>query len=1130
MRLLRLEIKNLASLDNPDGEVIDFESGVLGASDIFSIVGPTGSGKSTILDAICLPLYNRTPRYTRSRNERVNDYQVFGVSAETETTARNRISRHDGRNILSRGKREGWSKITFRANDGAVYRAEWSVVFRRVNYDKALTTLYRIEADGTETPKDWNTLPEIIGLDFNQFLRTVLIAQGSFAEFLNSEEKDRMILLERLIGAQDKFTPLAEGITDGRKKAAERVAALEARLEADSSALLSSAQLEELLQNIGRLEEEKALLDAEKKSVEEALGWYTTDTNLELRIAEAEKQRQEAEKTMADRDADVIRLDAYGMTEKGRGLVTEIDKIRRESGDMTRDLENMTKDRGVMAEELLEGEKILTSCRQQLAEARKRREEENPKILRATELKSEEENLRKNLSDEETRARKIGRDIRKVEKLLKETRADLEALSERRNKLEAELKSEEKADKQKEKEMTADLAALREVLEETRLEASRYDDIQLRNESEISMNRRSAIEKILNLSAELDSAQKEQSENAAGCDTLRKEITSIDKNLSGLKVEELDNEVRILGETYALMTGEQWDTQRTRLKEGSPCPLCGSVHHPYASEEVFAPVADEMSGMIKRKKIQLAGLRDKERELRDKKSVAEGKMTVLISRLEADRRRIAKLSEELAGVTADYPDYKEKIEQLPAIIEELKRKETELAESLTRCSRLRTLVDKKAKETDEKSKKLELFRKEMAEKKTSAESEIKVVEGAITEKKTVETGYITECGEKNKQQTESAERVRSLQDAADEKRRAISAEIGEKQPDAYSKELDEEVDKKNAEVEKCVANLAALREKIGRTEGSMEKTRNHISRAEEDIRRLSEELSVFIAALCADSLFSLSVDEEYIRRLAYSEENWEALRAELLSLRDRVTASRAALSAECRALEQHHESRPSRTREELDSRLTEIEKADFSELEKLRVRRRAAEEARERVGKYAEEREKAIEELNDWKELQEAIGTDGMRVRKIAQCYTLGFLIDHANAEIRRFNSRYELVQVKNSLDIRIIDHERADDIRDTTSLSGGETFIVSLGLALGLSALSSRNVSFDNLFIDEGFGSLDGDTLATVIESLSMLQSSRGKKVGVISHTDLMSERIPTQIRVVKQGGTGSSRLQIHS
>lgn len=117
---------------------------------------------------------------------------------------------------------------------------------------------------------------------------------------------------------------------------------------------------------------------------------------------------------------------------------------------------------------------------------------------------------------------------------------------------------------------------------------------------------------------------------------------------------------------------------------------------------------------------------------------------------------------------------------------------------------------------------------------------------------------------------------------------------------------------------------------------------------------------------------------------------------------------------------------------------------------------------------------------------------------------------------------------MQNSLSLRVIDHDCADNIRDTTTLSGGETFIVSLGLALGLSSLSSRNISFDNLFIDEGFGTLHPDALDSVIDSLTMLQTSQGKKVGVISHTETMSERISTQIRVIKNGNSGSSHIEI--
>lgn len=221
--------------------------------------------------------------------------------------------------------------------------------------------------------------------------------------------------------------------------------------------------------------------------------------------------------------------------------------------------------------------------------------------------------------------------------------------------------------------------------------------------------------------------------------------------------------------------------------------------------------------------------------------------------------------------------------------------------------------------------------------------------------------------------------------------------------------------------------------------------------------------------------------------------------------------------------------KPDMQKEALLTKKAELENVSNQEFIDTKARLQRHNMAKELMGNMFAQKQKAEVAKREWEEIADAIGGDGKTLRKIAQCYTLRFLIEHANVEIRKFNSRYELLQVKNSLGIRVVDHDRADDVRDTTSLSGGETFIVSLGLALGLSSLSSRNISFENLFIDEGFGTLDPDTLATVIDSLAMLQSSQGKKVGVISHTDTMSERITTQIRIIKDGNSGSSHIEIY-
>ena len=264
--------------------------------------------------------------------------------------------------------------------------------------------------------------------------------------------------------------------------------------------------------------------------------------------------------------------------------------------------------------------------------------------------------------------------------------------------------------------------------------------------------------------------------------------------------------------------------------------------------------------------------------------------------------------------------------------------------------------------------------------------------------------------------------------------------------------------------------------------------------------------------------------------MLHSVEDWNAIRREKDEKEKAVASTTALYQSAEKAHQQHLEHQPAQTRDALLAIQQEYqERSQRNELIAANARMQNHQEAMKQLGDKAGALKLVTQEKDDWTAITDAIGADGKTLRKIAQCYTLSFLIAHANQEIRKFNTRYELQQVKHSLGIRVIDHDRADDIRDTTSLSGGETFIVSLGLALGLSALSSRNISFENLFIDEGFGTLDPDTLATVIDSLAMLQSSQGKKVGVISHTDTMSERITTQIRIIKNGNSGSSHIEIY-
>ena len=159
--------------------------------------------------------------------------------------------------------------------------------------------------------------------------------------------------------------------------------------------------------------------------------------------------------------------------------------------------------------------------------------------------------------------------------------------------------------------------------------------------------------------------------------------------------------------------------------------------------------------------------------------------------------------------------------------------------------------------------------------------------------------------------------------------------------------------------------------------------------------------------------------------------------------------------------------------------------------------------------------------------MSDLIGSsDGKKFRNFAQQLTLDILLGYANRHLESLARRYRLVRIADSLGLMVVDQEMGDEVRSVHSLSGGESFLVSLALALGLASLSSHRVRVESLFIDEGFGSLDADSLNIAMEALDNLQAL-GRKVGVISHVQEMTERIGTRIQVQRQAG-GLSKLLI--
>jgi exonuclease SbcC len=211
--------------------------------------------------------------------------------------------------------------------------------------------------------------------------------------------------------------------------------------------------------------------------------------------------------------------------------------------------------------------------------------------------------------------------------------------------------------------------------------------------------------------------------------------------------------------------------------------------------------------------------------------------------------------------------------------------------------------------------------------------------------------------------------------------------------------------------------------------------------------------------------------------------------------------------------------------------LENISRCD-SELKQLRLDIGGIEKSlseNEKMRKKQKERLKNIHaqkgECARWDDLHQLIGSaDGKKFRNFAQGLTFEMMAAHANRQLKKMTDRYMLIRdASQPLELNVIDNYQGGEIRSTKNLSGGESFIVSLALALGLSQMASRNVRVDSLFLDEGFGTLDDEALETALEALAELQQD-GKLIGVISHVAALKERIGTQIQVIPGTGGRSS------
>jgi exonuclease SbcC len=272
-------------------------------------------------------------------------------------------------------------------------------------------------------------------------------------------------------------------------------------------------------------------------------------------------------------------------------------------------------------------------------------------------------------------------------------------------------------------------------------------------------------------------------------------------------------------------------------------------------------------------------------------------------------------------------------------------------------------------------------------------------------------------------------------------------------------------------------------------------------------------------------------DQGLTRLLAFDEAQVTDLRQQLHTREKAVEQAGVLLQEREQRLAEHQALHNGNLdAEQLDNSLAALNQ-QLAEGEKhcAELRARQAEDQRRQDANHAlaEQIAKAYDQWQRWARLNALIGSaTGDTFRKIAQAYNLDLLVHHANVQLRQLVRRYRLKRGGSMLGLLVMDTEMGDELRSVHSLSGGETFLVSLALALGLASMASSTLKIESLFIDEGFGSLDPESLQLAMDALDGLQA-QGRKVAVISHVQEMHERIPVQIQVKRQGN-GLSTLEV--
>jgi exonuclease SbcC len=1218
MRILRLRLNNLNSLT---GEwKLDFTHPAFMSDGIFAIIGPTGSGKTTILDAICLALYGSTPRLDK-------------VTA-------------GGNEIMSRQTGECFAEVEFMTSKGA-YRCSWYQHRSRKRADgslqppkRELSCLNTAEKNilASKANEVARLVEEYTGMDFKRFTRSMLLAQGGFAAFLRASEDDRADILEQITGSEI-YTEISKRVhtrfTEA-KKAQEKL-----KEKTGAMQLLSLSQEKELQQDVARLQTAQAESDRTIRKNEVVLVRLRKIVALQEELADLNREQSslvEEEKNFAE---DAERLALAEQARPLEGEYTELRLLRKSQQDNISALAAARLSLPKKETAVIEAEKHLNSGKDALEE-RKAAQEKGSVLIRQvreldlrineitaaldqestkqTALKEQQQQDQEQYSNLEYQKDKAVARLQKITRYLSEHSIDEQLNTElavlrlrleqfnssaekvnkfhlKRDKAEKEKISAEKTWLKQQKVYRAAEKSLQDIQQQrVTLHEQQAALLNGRSISEIRQDFRLLTDQAVLLKQLLDNARKleqyaqdlskflrqqeelaeERDKQAAAFDDLQK-----DRDRKKQEAEALHIQAALVARIRDL------EEERARLQDKHPCPLCGSLEHPYAEEKnipelhavekklqtaLAAKEAAEQNVSDARVKLaQLAAKKQEiSRQVRDKEDAVQ-ELQKQQDQLATDvsyqafagcdsaalERHLAALQDRLSETQQELNAWEDSEQKLGQLSDELEKQTEAVFQADRKQEAARNTLEKAEQEVQRYELEGKEAEEELAIKHRIALEKLAVYsitelsvdnsELIITELTARQEQWLEETKKKDAAQEKIASldtagrelriamdtrqsRIEEMEAALTDKRRDQQSLIeqrvqlfAEKEPDAVQKELAQAVQQAESAVQtnreqhsQSLKERALARADISSREDAVGQVREKLEQLEAGFKqRLQEKSFPDETAWCAARL---------------SEEQGIALKKKADALRERKTRLDTRLDGKKTELaaEQEALSADDIQQEQLEQEqaaLIEEQNRTLQEIGSLQHQLKKNKEQQSQQQDILHRLEAQKKECLRWQELHDLIGSaDGKKYRNFAQGLTFELMVSRANEQLARMTDRYLLVRDQaQPLELNVIDSWQAGEIRSTKNLSGGESFVVSLALALGLSEMVGGNVRVDSLFLDEGFGALDEDALETALETLAGLRRE-GKLIGVISHVAALRERIACQLEVIP--GTGGQSV----